>query len=91
MTDTIKPQKSGGLSSRKRFYNILSYAALILLGFFFLFPLVFMFMSAFKSDESQLIRDLSSVKAFLPMSVVLIIEKSFSTRVLSCQLLLFLV
>jgi multiple sugar transport system permease protein len=66
MTDIIKPQKTGGLSSRKRFYNFLSYAALILLALFFLFPLVFMFMSAFKSDESQLIRDLSSIKAFLP-------------------------
>jgi multiple sugar transport system permease protein len=66
MNAAIKPQKTGGLSSRKRFYNFLSYAALILLALFFLFPLVFMFMSAFKSDESQLIRDLSSVKAFLP-------------------------
>lgn len=56
------------LSTRKRIFNALSYLALILLGLFFLFPLIFMFMSAFKNDESQLMRDLSSVAAFFPNS-----------------------
>ncbi len=68
MSLVAESKPKGGLSSRKRFFNALSYAALILLALFFLFPLIFMFMSAFKSDESQLMRDLSSVAAFLPNS-----------------------
>jgi multiple sugar transport system permease protein len=33
---------------------------------FFLFPLAFMFVSAFKGDELQLLRDMGSLRAFLP-------------------------
>jgi multiple sugar transport system permease protein len=59
---------TNSLSTRKRIFNALSYLALILLALFFLFPLVFMFMSAFKNDESQLMRDMSGVGAFFPNS-----------------------
>jgi multiple sugar transport system permease protein len=62
------PKRKESLSRRKLILNILSYAVLILLAFFFLFPLIFMFMSAFKNDEGQLMRDLSSVAAFFPNS-----------------------
>ena len=44
----------------------LSYGALILLAAFFLFPLLFMFVSAFKSDEAQLMRDMGGIAAVLP-------------------------
>ncbi len=59
---------TNSLSTRKRIFNALSYIALVLLALFFLFPLVFMFMSAFKNDESQLMRDMSGVGAFFPNS-----------------------
>lgn len=39
------------------------HAALVL---FFLFPLVFMFVSAFKGDELQLLKDMGSMMAFVP-------------------------
>jgi multiple sugar transport system permease protein len=42
------------------------YAARILLGLFFSFPVVFMFVSSLKPDD-QIFSDLSSIKAFLPV------------------------
>lgn len=42
------------------------YALHAVLCAFFLFPLLFMFVSAFKSDEAQLLRDMNSLAAFLP-------------------------
>ena len=66
VTANTLPKREASLSRRKLILNALSYAALIVLAFFFLFPLIFMFMSAFKNDESQLMRELSSVAAFFP-------------------------
>lgn len=43
-----------------------AYAAHVLLAGFFLFPLLFMLVSAFKSDELQLLRDMGSLRAFIP-------------------------
>lgn len=37
-----------------------------LLVVFFLFPLVFMFVSAFKGDELELLKDMGSLRAFVP-------------------------
>lgn len=42
------------------------YALHALLVAFFLLPLVFMFVSAFKGDELQLLRDMGSLMAFVP-------------------------
>jgi multiple sugar transport system permease protein len=42
------------------------YVVRILLGLFFAFPLVFMFVSSLKPDQ-QIFKDLSSLKAFLPV------------------------
>lgn len=42
------------------------YALHAVLCAFFLFPLLFMFVSAFKSDEAQLLRDMNSLAAFMP-------------------------
>lgn len=44
----------------------LQYGLHALLVAFFLFPLVFMFVSAFKGDELQLLRDMGSLAAFVP-------------------------
>jgi len=42
------------------------YAARIVLGLFFAFPVVFMFVSSLKPDD-QIFSDLTSIKAFLPV------------------------
>ena len=46
--------------------KVLQYGLHVLLVAFFLLPLVFMFVSAFKGDEMQLLRDMGSLKAFVP-------------------------
>jgi multiple sugar transport system permease protein len=42
------------------------YAAMIFLGFLFLFPVVYMFVSSLKPDQ-QLLSDTNSIRAFLPV------------------------
>ena len=42
------------------------YAAMIFLGFLFLFPVVYMFVSSLKPD-AQIVQDTSSMRAFLPV------------------------
>ena len=42
------------------------YLVLIALALFFLFPIVFMLVSSFKNNETQVIRDMSSIYAFIP-------------------------
>ncbi len=39
---------------------------MVLLALFFLFPTVFMLVSSLKTDENQLLQDLTSAKAFIP-------------------------
>lgn len=51
---------------RGRLARIGAYALHGLLALFFLFPLLFMFVSAFKGDETQLIADMGGLRAFLP-------------------------
>jgi len=46
---------------------VLDYAMLILLAFFFLFPVIFMLVSSLKNNETQVIWDMSSLAAFLPI------------------------
>src|SRR5437588_8404344 len=53
-------------SSRKYTWLTLNYFLMILLALFFLFPTVFMLVSSLKSDENQLLQDVSTVKAFIP-------------------------
>lgn len=53
--------------SRQDFVSRLAqYALHAVLCAFFIFPLLFMFVSAFKTDEAQLLRDMNSLAAFLP-------------------------
>ena len=53
-------------SQRDRLGRIGQYVLHALLVVFFLFPLVFMFVSAFKGDEMQLLKDMGSLMAFVP-------------------------
>jgi multiple sugar transport system permease protein len=55
-----------GISPLKR-PQIASYLLHALLVLFFLFPLLFMGVSAFKGDELQLLQDMGTLRAFLPV------------------------
>jgi multiple sugar transport system permease protein len=44
----------------------IDYVFMSLLAVFFLFPIVFMLVSSFKNDETQVMRDMSSLYAFVP-------------------------
>ena len=54
--------RSGGKALR----TTLRYVPLLLLVFFFAFPLVFMIVSSFKGSNQQIFADLRSIRAFLP-------------------------
>jgi multiple sugar transport system permease protein len=51
---------------RRRLAATLQYLLHAALVAFFLFPILFMVVSAFKSDEAQLVRDMGSLRAFVP-------------------------
>ena len=51
---------------RKNLSMTLNYSLLIVVALFFLFPIVFMFVSSIKNNETQIIRDMSSISAFIP-------------------------
>src|SRR5215831_7044154 len=51
---------------RKYAWLTCNYLSMILLAIFFLFPTLFMMVSSLKTDENQLLQDLTSVKAFIP-------------------------
>lgn len=44
----------------------IDYLVLIFLGIFFLFPTIFMLVSSIKNSETQVLRDMSSIYAFVP-------------------------
>jgi multiple sugar transport system permease protein len=51
----------------KRLLVALKYVPLIILVFFFIFPLVFMIVSSFKGSNQAIFSDLRSIRAFLPV------------------------
>jgi multiple sugar transport system permease protein len=51
----------------KQLLVALKYVPLILLVFFFIFPLVFMIVSSFKASNQAIFSDLRSIRAFLPV------------------------
>ncbi|MFN2197716.1 MAG: carbohydrate ABC transporter permease, partial [Anaerolineales bacterium] len=64
---TNKTVHSFGYRSQKFVRETLRYVLMILLAIFFLFPIVFMLVSSFKTNEIQLVSDMSSLRAFLPV------------------------
>jgi multiple sugar transport system permease protein len=48
----------------------LNYLVMILLAVFFLFPIVFMLISSVKNSEMQVVRDMASLRAFLPVGEI---------------------
>ncbi len=51
---------------KKYLFLLLDYVLLIGLGLFFLFPIVFMLVSSVKNSETQVLRDMASLYAFVP-------------------------
>jgi multiple sugar transport system permease protein len=54
-------------SSSKTLKTALRYAPLVILVFFFTFPLIFMIVSSFKGSNQQIFADLRTIRAFLPV------------------------
>ena len=72
MAVTVRQQISAKKRStpRKLAWLIGNYILLVILAIFFLFPIVFMVVSSLKSNEEQLLSDLSSLKAFIPYGTI---------------------
>ena len=62
----VKNSQRFSFKFRKNLSMILNYSLLIVVALFFLFPIVFMFVSSIKNNETQIIRDMSSISAFIP-------------------------
>lgn len=62
----VKNSQRFSFRFRKNLSMILNYSLLIVIALFFLFPIVFMFVSSIKNNETQIIRDMSSISAFIP-------------------------
>ena len=62
-----KPQQIFNYQIRKKIRKVLKYILMILLAVFFLFPVVFMILSSIKENELQVITDMSSLRAFIPV------------------------
>lgn len=69
MTANVQTQNSThstGYLVKKYVGLALDYLVLIALAIFFLFPTVFMLVSSFKANENQVLRDMSTIYAFVP-------------------------
>jgi multiple sugar transport system permease protein len=66
-TATVKTSPySLGYRVRKGLRQGITYLVMIALAFFFLFPIIFMLVSSVKANESQIVRDMSRLTAFVP-------------------------
>jgi multiple sugar transport system permease protein len=63
---TAEHPHSPGYRARKGVRLAFNYLIMILLALFFLFPIVFMLVSSVKDNEMQIVRDMSSLAAFIP-------------------------
>ena len=66
MSETTSSPYSSKYLLKKHTRLTLNYLFLIGLGLFFLFPIVFMLVSSVKNQEMRVLRDMSSLKAFVP-------------------------
>ena len=53
--------------TQKKINKALKYLLMIFLAVFFMFPIVFMIISSIKVDEFQVVQDMSSLRAFVPI------------------------
>lgn len=68
MTDMKQSPYSTKYLFQKYSRLTLNYGMLAILSFFFLFPTVFMLVSSVKNKEIRVLRDMASLKAFLPVA-----------------------
>ena len=64
--DAARQREAHDAARRRRRRKVVGYVPMIVLAAFFLFPLVFMFVSSLKPD-AQILRDIGSPQAFLPV------------------------
>ncbi len=57
---------STGFLIRRAIRTFINYLAMTILAFLFLFPIVFMLVTSFKNNETQITSDMSSLRAFVP-------------------------
>ncbi len=60
-------KRSMTYTTQKKVMAGISYLIMIGFAFFFLTPLLFMIMSAIKTDEFQVVKDMSTLRAFIPI------------------------
>ncbi len=67
-TVQVRTQRPHGIAYllRKGVRLGLDYLLMLFLGFFFVFPVIFMLITSFKTNENQVLRDVASLKAFVP-------------------------
>jgi multiple sugar transport system permease protein len=67
-----KKEKKGasGYQTQKKIRVWITYILMILLAVFFMFPIVFMIISSIKTSELQVVADMSTYKAFLPVGEI---------------------
>jgi multiple sugar transport system permease protein len=63
---TVTSPYSLGYRVRKGIRQGITYLMMIALAFFFLFPIIFMLVSSIKANETQIVRDMSRLVAFMP-------------------------
>ena len=68
---TQTPSIRSSLTWQKRLRTILGYTALLLLGFFFLFPTVVMIVLSLQPDETLITQDMGSIWMFIPRALSL--------------------
>ncbi|MCZ7572089.1 MAG: carbohydrate ABC transporter permease [Ardenticatenaceae bacterium] len=64
--DSPRPVYSTGYVARKMLRLLLNYIGMIILALFFIFPIVFMLVTSIKTDENQILHDVSGLTAFVP-------------------------
>ena len=64
--DKTQATHGAGYLARKGFSRLLNYTGMTILGLFFMFPIVFMLVTSFKPNETQVLRDVSGLTAFVP-------------------------
>jgi multiple sugar transport system permease protein len=70
ITDSKTPAHGLAYRTRKWLRLSINYLIMLLLAVFFLFPIVFMLISSVKDSEMQVVRDMGSLRAFLPVGEI---------------------
>lgn len=63
----VSPQPATSKRLRRWFRKFMRYVPLLILMFFFVFPLIFMIVTSFKTSNLQIFADLRSIRALLPV------------------------